>query len=222
MATRMQQRRGTAAQWTSANPILNAAEIGYETDTNKFKIGDGTNHWADLAYFIDEDAVANYVLDTELGELTQDIVNAALTVGGALTKSYNDSANTITLSTDDSYMIRLGVEGVANAIIDGSGITTIYDGTANTITFSVDTTVIATKAELSESAQDAVESSLVAGSGITKTYDDSANTITLAVDTTVIATKAEESSRASASPVTRFVAPGPTVVATTEMRLADL
>jgi len=41
MATRMQQRRGTAAQWTSADPILNAAEIGYESDTNKFKIGDG-------------------------------------------------------------------------------------------------------------------------------------------------------------------------------------
>lgn len=49
----MQQRRGTASQWTSADPILNAGEIGYETDTNKFKIGDGTNHWSDLNYFAD-------------------------------------------------------------------------------------------------------------------------------------------------------------------------
>jgi hypothetical protein len=39
MATRMQQRRGTAAQWTEANPRLAAGEIGLETDTNKFKIG---------------------------------------------------------------------------------------------------------------------------------------------------------------------------------------
>ncbi len=51
MATRMQQRRGTAAQWTSADPILAAGEIGVETDTNQFKVGDGVNHWADLSYF---------------------------------------------------------------------------------------------------------------------------------------------------------------------------
>ena len=51
MATRMQQRRGTQSQWASANPILNSGEIGFETDTGKFKIGDGTNHWADLSYF---------------------------------------------------------------------------------------------------------------------------------------------------------------------------
>jgi hypothetical protein len=51
MATRMQQRRGTASQWTTANPILAAGEIGFEIDTNKFKIGDGINHWDDLDYF---------------------------------------------------------------------------------------------------------------------------------------------------------------------------
>ena len=57
MATRMQQRRGTATMWTNANPILGVAEIGYETDTNKFKIGDGTNRWADLSYFVDLDTM---------------------------------------------------------------------------------------------------------------------------------------------------------------------
>ena len=55
----MQQRRGTAAQWTSANPVLNAAEMGWESDTNKFKIGDGVNHWADLDYFIDQSSIVN-------------------------------------------------------------------------------------------------------------------------------------------------------------------
>jgi hypothetical protein len=59
MATRMQQRRGTAAQWTSANPVLNAGEMGWESDTNKFKIGDGTNHWADLDYFADINSTVN-------------------------------------------------------------------------------------------------------------------------------------------------------------------
>lgn len=51
MATRMQQRRGTAAQWTAANPVLAAGEIGFETDTNQFKIGDGSSAWSTLPYF---------------------------------------------------------------------------------------------------------------------------------------------------------------------------
>jgi hypothetical protein len=51
MATRMQQRRGTAAQWSNADPILAAGEIGFESDTSKFKIGDGVNHWDDLVYY---------------------------------------------------------------------------------------------------------------------------------------------------------------------------
>jgi len=53
MATRMQQRRGTAAQWTSANPILAGGEIGFETDTGQFKIGNGSSAWSALSYFKD-------------------------------------------------------------------------------------------------------------------------------------------------------------------------
>jgi hypothetical protein len=50
MSITMQQKRGTASNWTSSNPILLAGEIGFETDTNKIKVGDGTNHWNDLSY----------------------------------------------------------------------------------------------------------------------------------------------------------------------------
>lgn len=52
--TVIQLRRDTAANWTSANPILALGEIGFETDTNKFKIGDGTSNWSSIAYFVDE------------------------------------------------------------------------------------------------------------------------------------------------------------------------
>jgi hypothetical protein len=140
MATRMQQRRGTASQWTSANPVLNAGEMGWESDTNKFKIGDGTNHWADLDYFADTnstvnpafgtsitfegatadsyettiqvtdptadrtitfpDATGTVALTSDISELSQDAVDAALTAGTGITKSYNDNANTLTLSVD--------------------------------------------------------------------------------------------------------------------------
>jgi hypothetical protein len=71
MATRMQQRRGTAAQWNSADPILEAGEIGFESDTNKFKMGDGVNQWSDLDYFINEAAISTdiegAISDTEKG-----------------------------------------------------------------------------------------------------------------------------------------------------------
>jgi hypothetical protein len=63
MATRMQQRRGTASQWISSNsgngPILNAGEIGWESDTNKFKIGDGVSSWLSLDYFADINSTVN-------------------------------------------------------------------------------------------------------------------------------------------------------------------
>lgn len=50
--TAVQIRRGTAAQWTSANPILASGEMGYETDTRKAKMGDGSTAWNSLSYFV--------------------------------------------------------------------------------------------------------------------------------------------------------------------------
>ena len=46
----IQIRRDTAANWTSTDPELAAGEIGYETDTGKFKFGTGTDDWTDLPY----------------------------------------------------------------------------------------------------------------------------------------------------------------------------
>lgn len=51
MISRIQVRRGTAASWTSTNPVLNAGEPGYETDTGKLKVGNGTTPWTGLSYF---------------------------------------------------------------------------------------------------------------------------------------------------------------------------
>lgn len=48
--TQILHRRGTAATWTSTNPTLGAGEIGYETDTGKYKIGTGSAVWTSLAY----------------------------------------------------------------------------------------------------------------------------------------------------------------------------
>jgi len=43
-------RRDTAANWTSTDPTLAAGEAGFESDSNKLKIGDGSTAWASLAY----------------------------------------------------------------------------------------------------------------------------------------------------------------------------
>lgn len=50
MPVRLIQRNGTATQWTTANPTLAEGEMGVETDTGKFKIGNGTQNWNALAY----------------------------------------------------------------------------------------------------------------------------------------------------------------------------
>jgi hypothetical protein len=50
MAVQIQMRRGTAAQWTAANPTLAQGELGIESDTAKWKFGDGATAWAQLVY----------------------------------------------------------------------------------------------------------------------------------------------------------------------------
>ena len=50
MAIQIQYRRGTANEWTAANPTLAPGEPGYETDTGKFKVGYNATAWATLPY----------------------------------------------------------------------------------------------------------------------------------------------------------------------------
>lgn len=50
MAIKIQIRRGTAANWTSTDPTLSEGEVGFETDTGKIKIGNGSTAWTSLPY----------------------------------------------------------------------------------------------------------------------------------------------------------------------------
>jgi hypothetical protein len=77
--TQLQTRRGTAASWTSTNPTLAAGEIGFETDTGKFKIGTGSTAWTALAYATNGAAVSPL---TTKGDLyTYSTADARLAVG---------------------------------------------------------------------------------------------------------------------------------------------
>jgi hypothetical protein len=50
MAQQIQFRRGTGAEWASANPILAQGEIGVNLDGNRFKVGTGLTSWNYLDY----------------------------------------------------------------------------------------------------------------------------------------------------------------------------
>jgi hypothetical protein len=197
MATRMQQRRGTASQWTSANPVLNAGEMGWESDTNKFKIGDGTNHWANLDYFIDANSTVNPSFGT------------SIVFEGATADSYETTLQ-VTDPTDDRTITLPNVSGTVITTGNLSDITDIgvftstivMEGSSaddfeltlsagnptadRTITFPDATGTVALTSDIAELSQDAIDTALTAGTGITKTYNDNANTLTLAVDTTTI------------------------------------
>jgi hypothetical protein len=162
MAVRQQQRRGTASQWTAANPILSAAEIGYETDTNKFKIGDGTNRWAALNYFVDLNttiAGAPGLLNS-LDEIAAAIgddpaffttVSTNLSNHQADTTNIHGIANTALLVTQDDLSTALTGATVDQSALAGVGI----DWNSTTEAFDIDSTV-ATKTYV-DAAQDAAD-----------------------------------------------------------------
>jgi len=113
VAIRIQLRRDTAANWGSVNPILRAGEIGIETDSLRFKIGDGVSTWSSRPYV--------NVLPSELTELSQDAVNQALTAGNGITKVYDDASNTITVSVDTSIIAnKQYVDDSLSAVLDSA------------------------------------------------------------------------------------------------------
>jgi hypothetical protein len=104
MATRIQVRRDTAANWTtSGSTTLAAGEIGFETDTLLFKIGDGSQTWTNLEYAGGTEPIRYNLNGTALADL-------------------NDS--TVRSGGNGKYLI-LGAGSVSNG---PSGLTTATDG----------------------------------------------------------------------------------------------
>ena len=135
MANKIQVRRGTASAWTSANTVLSEGEIGFETDTDKFKIGNGSDHWGDLEYFLDAVGVAgnSYItgnqvitgkttLTSSANALVDFGVSNNLWLSGNLNVNQNINMTTGTLTVP--YLLLMNSGGSAN----------ITNLTANTLT----------------------------------------------------------------------------------------
>jgi hypothetical protein len=91
MSSIIQIKRGTAAAWTSANPTLNAGEIGFESDTKKMKVGDGSTAWTSLSYTATDGDISGVTAGTGLqgggstGAVTLSIDSTVATLTGSQT-----------------------------------------------------------------------------------------------------------------------------------------
>ena len=108
----VKHKRGTSTQWSVATYVLKDGEIGIDKTLNKIKIGNGSSLWAALPFI--------NVLPSELTELAQDAVEIAISAGTGITKSYNDTANTITLAVDSTIANKTYVDTAVSGLQSAS------------------------------------------------------------------------------------------------------
>jgi trimeric autotransporter adhesin len=159
MAIKIQLRRGTAANWTSTNPILSDGEVGFESDTGKFKIGRSNTAWADLAYATD--------LPSEVSGLVSNLSNTVSSHTSA-TLNVHGIANTAALETTAGAQTKanagqLAAESFAtSAISTHSAVSLDVHGIANTAALETKTGA-QTKANTAESNANAYTDSAISG-----------------------------------------------------------
>lgn len=109
-------RRGTASQWTTANPVLGAGEPGFETNTGQFKIGDGTTAWNSLSYAAVTTAAGDtrYVLSSVVGQPSG---VASLDSGGKIPSSQLPSLRIMHVATVANQAARLALTPNDDAIL---------------------------------------------------------------------------------------------------------
>ena len=191
----MQQRRGTATQWTTANPILAAGEIGFESGTNKFKIGDGVNTWSALTYYASAAEIAALVdgapdLLNTLNELAAAIGDDA-NFGTAIEASINtsvDEANTFTTTAVSNHrQLTQAVHGIADTSLLA---TTANVATAKTEAIAAATSAAQTISTADTTAAQAAAVVLAAAETDTKigTHNSDTTNVHGIADTSVLAT----------------------------------
>jgi hypothetical protein len=165
MATRMLQRRGTATQWANANPTLGSGEIGFETDTGQFKMGDNSTAWDDLPYFKNiEDLGGNlddYILLTQKGA-----ANGVATLDGSNLIPTAQIPSGIARTAD---YVALTQKGAANGVatLDGS----------NLIPLTQISNSIARSSDVSNSISNAIEALVGTAPEALNTLQEIANAI---------------------------------------------
>ena len=145
MAIQIQLRRGTASQWTTANTLLAQGELGLETDTNKFKFGDGVTTWNSLPYYANG-SVTSVALSGGTTGLTVTgspiTTSGTITLGGTLDvdnggtgqTSYTDGQLLIGNTTGNTLTKTTLTAGSGIAITNGNGSISIAATNSGTVT----------------------------------------------------------------------------------------
>ena len=115
VVTQIQVRRGTASQWTSADPTLASGEWGFETDTGLAKIGDGSTAWTSLNYFGGSSTL----------EFNEETASYSLVLADAskVVEMNVGSANNLTVPLNSSQAFDIGTQ--ITILQTGAGQTTI-------------------------------------------------------------------------------------------------
>jgi len=111
-ASRIQLRKDTAANWTSAAPTLANGELGLETDSQTIRIGDGTNTWGNLPNAVQGNT--QYKLLTSQGAIST-----------ALQSPVFPSTN---FKFDSNSTYEIEISAVLTAVSPGLGTPTSGDG----------------------------------------------------------------------------------------------
>lgn len=127
MASLIQIRRGTLAEWQAANPVLSNGEITFVTDENKIKIGNGTNNWSSLPYLeaaIDPDSIV-------LGQDTTGSYVEIIDGGSGISISGSGSESASVTITNTGVLSLLGTENEITVSASSGDITLSLPNTIN-------------------------------------------------------------------------------------------
>ena len=114
MAVQIQFRRGLAAAWTSADPTLAAGELAIETDTDFYKIGDGSTAWTSLDYSS---------LPAGSAPINNPTFTGTVTIPDLVVNGTTSTINSTTLTVDDKNIELGSVASPSDTTADGGGIT---------------------------------------------------------------------------------------------------
>jgi hypothetical protein len=168
VVTQIQIRRGTAAQWTSSNPTLASGEQGFETDTNKMKIGNGSTAWNSLSYAI----------TGALGTVTSITAGTGLS-GGTIT-------STGTIAIDSTVATLTGTQTLTNKTIDAASNTLTGVVTLTGTQTLTNKTLTDAKINLGFDAETASYTAVLANNSQVVTMDvGSANTFSIPTNASV-------------------------------------
>ena len=105
MSSKIQIRRDTSTNWFNVNPLLSQGEQGYETDTFKFKVGDGVSLWNVLPY-----ALLDYKAKVSATDTTPSYLSTKLLSGTAVTVTKNSTGANETLTLDLDSSLKSGYD----------------------------------------------------------------------------------------------------------------